>query len=100
MSKKTTKVSSKKVLSECKAAFKKICDANGLDKDFFDQAFEAFENKVDIILNPQVDVKKQDDKKSKDYIVSTGAQNTLNGGVYVHQKGASQKADAASGRAM
>ena len=99
MENKIKKTTTKKMISECKAAFKKICDSNKFDKTFFDQAFGEFENKVNFLLSNSVDMKKDNSSKMVGCIINTGSSGSPINNAYVHQKGASQKSDVRTGKA-
>ena len=73
MENKIKKTTTKKMISECKAAFKKICDSNKFDKTFFDQAFGEFENKVNFLLSNSIDIKKDNHSKMTGCIINTGS---------------------------
>lgn len=87
------------MISECKSAFKKICDSNKFDKTFFDQAFGEFENKVNFLLSNTPEVVLTNKSKMSNCIINTGSSGSAVNNAYVHQKGASQKSDVRTGKA-
>jgi hypothetical protein len=98
MENKIKKTVAKKMISECKSAFKKICDSNKFDKTFFDEAFGEFENKINFLISDTPETIVTNKSKVSNCIINTGSSGSPINNAYVHQKGVSQKSDARSGK--
>lgn len=97
MKKTLKKPNVKKMLTECKSSLVKICAAHNFNNELMQQAFIDFKSKIESVSAVTVEEKPLT-KALSNCIVKTGSDGSMTNNSYIHQKGASQKADARAGK--